>query len=106
MKKEEFNHPCKETCSGWKQGYEKGKAEAAAEIGLLHEAIGQAEHREVALKMALDAKTRECEKMREALEKISGLFCDKYSYDPLWVAANAKGIVSQALRPDSAKEEE
>ncbi|TXH09408.1 MAG: hypothetical protein E6R04_08205 [Spirochaetes bacterium] len=21
-----FDHPCKETCSGWKQGYEKGQA--------------------------------------------------------------------------------
>lgn len=26
-KEQDFDHPCKETCSGWKQGYEKGKAE-------------------------------------------------------------------------------
>lgn len=56
------------------------------EIGLLHEAIGQAEHREVNLRKALEdyknhahevclvwardleAKTRECEKFRAALE--------------------------------------
>lgn len=26
-----LNHPCKETCSGWRQGYDAGKAEGAAE---------------------------------------------------------------------------
>lgn len=26
-----FDHPCKETCSGWKQGYDKGKLELQKE---------------------------------------------------------------------------
>lgn len=24
-----FDHPCKQTCSGWKQGYERGQSELA-----------------------------------------------------------------------------
>ena len=26
-----FDHPCKQTCSGWKQGYERGKIEGTAD---------------------------------------------------------------------------
>jgi hypothetical protein len=29
-----FDHPCKETCSGWKQGFERG-AHHAARLGLI-----------------------------------------------------------------------
>lgn len=25
--KRDFDHPCRQTCSGWQQGYDKGKAE-------------------------------------------------------------------------------
>lgn len=28
---EDFDHPCKNTCSGWLQGYEKGKKAVTAE---------------------------------------------------------------------------
>lgn len=36
-----FDHPCKQTCSGWKQGYERGQYEQSARDqktieGLLH----------------------------------------------------------------------
>ena len=27
----DLNHPCRATCSGWKQGYERGRAEAIEE---------------------------------------------------------------------------
>ena len=30
-----LDHPCRNTCSGWKQGYEKGLAEKDMEIGRL-----------------------------------------------------------------------
>jgi hypothetical protein len=26
--KHNLDHPCRDTCSGWKQGYEKGRSEA------------------------------------------------------------------------------
>lgn len=29
---EKFDHPCKQTCSGWRQGYERGLAEQAHEL--------------------------------------------------------------------------
>lgn len=29
---EELNHPCRDTCSGWQQGYDKGVASAREEI--------------------------------------------------------------------------
>jgi hypothetical protein len=36
-KAREFDHPCRETCSGWKQGYERARAEAAELVALLQE---------------------------------------------------------------------
>lgn len=27
LKSEEINHPCKETCSGWRQGFEIGRSD-------------------------------------------------------------------------------
>lgn len=30
-----FNHPCRETCSGWIQGYERGRYESSEEIEFL-----------------------------------------------------------------------
>ena len=33
-KAEEFDHPCKQTCSGWQQGFEKGQASMRAEARL------------------------------------------------------------------------
>ena len=41
-----FDHPCKQTCSGWKQGYEKGaqaeKAKAQKLLEVAKELQGQA----------------------------------------------------------------
>lgn len=34
-----FDHPCKQTCSGWKQGYEKGYAAAELKAQKLVSAI-------------------------------------------------------------------
>lgn len=39
-----FDHPCKDTCSGWKQGFEKGCAHVRAEIPAI-EARVRAEER-------------------------------------------------------------
>lgn len=30
-----FDHPCRQTCSGWIQGYERGRSESAREIEFL-----------------------------------------------------------------------
>jgi chromosome segregation ATPase len=38
-KPREFDHPCKETCSGWKQGYECGLQAAEAQISELNERL-------------------------------------------------------------------
>ena len=37
-----LDHPCRETCSGWKQGYEKGLAEKDKEIERLRAALEDA----------------------------------------------------------------
>ena len=35
----ELDHPCKQTCSGWQQGFEKGKAKAKQSEQRLVEAL-------------------------------------------------------------------
>lgn len=34
-----LSHPCKQTCSGWQQGYEEGKESASVENSLLRSAL-------------------------------------------------------------------
>jgi hypothetical protein len=39
----ELDHPCKETCSGWKQGYEKGLHARDEEVLALNKRIDELE---------------------------------------------------------------
>jgi peptidoglycan hydrolase CwlO-like protein len=43
MNPDPFDHPCKETCSGWKQGYEKGLKKAEEQISELTEHVARLE---------------------------------------------------------------
>jgi len=35
MKEKDFDHPCRDTCSGWKQGYERGHADLGSVLRAL-----------------------------------------------------------------------
>lgn len=35
----EFNHPCKNTCSGWQQGFDRGLEQSAQRIAELEESL-------------------------------------------------------------------
>ena len=37
-----LDHPCKQTCSGWKQGYERGMSQASMEVEALKAQIKEA----------------------------------------------------------------
>lgn len=38
----EFDHPCKQTCSGWQQGYERGKFDGTKAITELYQPLVEA----------------------------------------------------------------
>lgn len=42
MNDPDLDHPCRDTCSGWKQGYERGQQDHAATIAKLREALRKA----------------------------------------------------------------
>jgi len=69
----QLDHPCRQTCSGWKQGYERGLSELKAERD---EAINQWKlHCNDADRYAsemLEARA-EVERLRAALERIARL---------------------------------
>ena len=61
----DLDHPCRQTCSGWEQGRERGRLDKVDEL--------------------LDHKARIAE-LEEALEKVDQFLCehiiDPYGYDP------------------------
>lgn len=48
--KKEFDHPCKQTCSGWRQGFDRGLEQSAQRIEELEKLAKALEVAESALK--------------------------------------------------------
>lgn len=72
--REELDHPCRDSCSGWKQGYEKGLAAATARHQQNEREISNAYNIQLALHdhfreraLALEAQLARSEAMRKEL---------------------------------------
>jgi hypothetical protein len=74
LDEQDFNHPCKGVCSGWKQGYEKGLGDYVAEISDLENFIKKQQLECQQLQMKLN-------KAIEVLEYVSnGMSKNKYGW--------------------------
>ncbi len=71
-----FDHPCKQTCSGWQQGYERGMADASDEHGVKRfhnywmEACGERDKMKALMQSVVDRKLK-----RESSEWDNGYNC-------------------------------
>ena len=67
-----FDHPCKQTCSGWRQGFEKGLKQGEEERERSAKITFQSNQRKNAEIAALTTGLKQCEaerdRMRAALE--------------------------------------
>lgn len=66
----ELDHPCKQTCSGWQQGFDKGKQSL---IPLLEEAI-------------------------KALEKYKNIVWQERPEGPVWAARDALAKLKEGIK--------
>lgn len=92
-----FNHPCKDTCSGWKQGYDRGVSDSSKEIERLNKVITRelSENDEIGCEYTyVRALKEEVTRLREALSQIR----QKVINNPKYSSQVALGIFDEIIR--------
>lgn len=75
---DKFDHPCRQTCSGWDQGFEKGAKSVQKKLLTDAQKASIAEHANMVLKAKLDEAEEQRDRYRVALDfqrTHRGCFC-------------------------------
>lgn len=74
---EMFDHPCRDTCSGWKHGFDKGRYSRDAEVYDLKEQYSRARIELRSYDQLLDEKNKEIECLKQGFVHTCHNKCDK-----------------------------